>query len=124
MYPKIKLKGYETSNYAIDNTLNEVKEYVSKSSDYTKINSEDKKYDFVMALGVVYTYTIKDSIKVLSEIERVGKGKSFITLASYTNNEDYWLFKDWTLIGSTILKKEEWKEVPQANYTGDYYFTI
>ena len=124
LYPKIKLKGFETSNYAIDNTLNEVKEYVSKSSDYTKINSEDKKYDFVMALGVVYTYTIKDSIKVLSEIERVGKGKSFITLASYTNNEDYWLFKDWTLIGSTILKKEEWKEVmQQANYTGDYYFT-
>ena len=49
LYPKIKLKGFETSNYAIDNTLNEVKN-ISKSSDYTKINSEDKKYDFVMAL--------------------------------------------------------------------------
>ena len=95
----------------------DVKQYIDKVGDYLKINSEDNKYDFVMALGVVYTYTIKDSIKVLAEIERVGKGKSFVTLASYSNEEDYWLFKDWTLIGSTILKKEEWIEImKQAKY--------
>ena len=124
LYPKINIKGLETSNYAIEKTLPDVKQYIDKVGDYLKINSEDNKYDFVMALGVVYTYTIKDSIKVLAEIERVGKGKSFVTLASYSNEEDYWLFKDWTLIGSTILKKEEWIEImKQAKYTGDYYFT-
>ena len=46
-----------------------------------------------MALGVVYTYNLKDCMQVLSEIERVGKGKSFITLASYETKEDYWLLK-------------------------------
>ena len=52
------------------------------------------------------------------------KGKSFITLASYNNNEDYWLFKDWTVIGTTILRKQEWVEVlKHVNYTGDYFFT-
>ena len=50
--------------------------------------------------------------------------KSFITLASYENEEDYWLFKRWTILGSTILKKDEWKKVLESEkYNGDYYFT-
>ena len=77
-----------------------------------------------MALGVIYTHSLNDAIKCLKEIQRAGKGKSFITLASYNNSEDYWLFKDWTVIGTTILKKEEWVEVlKHVNYTGDYFFT-
>ena len=49
---------------------------------------------------------------------------SFITLASYSTDEDYWLFKDWTVIGTTILRKEEWLEVLKySGYTGDYFFT-
>ena len=84
----------------------------------------DKSFDFIMALGVIYVHSLSDAIKCLKEIQRVGKGKSFITLASYNNNEDYWLFKDWTVLGTTILRKEEWVEVlKHVNYTGDYFFT-
>ena len=51
-------------------------------------------------------------------------GKSFINLASYEDKSDFWLFKQWSLLGTTILKKEEWKEVlKHCNYSGDYYFT-
>jgi len=121
---KMKIQGLETSNYAVENTVQEVKENVKKVTDYLSLGFKDKEFDFVMALGVIYTLTINDAIKVLKEIERVGKGKSFITLASYTNEDDYWLFKDWTLIGTTILKREEWVEVLKAaNYSGDYFFT-
>ena len=120
----MNLVGLETSNYAIENTLEEVKENILKVDSYTKLNFKNNQFDFIMALGVIYTYTINQAIKVLSEIERVGVGKSFITLASYTDHNDYWLFKDWTLIGAIILRKEEWLEVLKAaNYSGDYYFT-
>ena len=122
--PNMNLVGLETSNYAIDNTLEEVKKNIIKVDSYTKLNFKNNQFDFIMALGVIYTYTINEAIKVLSEIERVGKGKSFITLASYTDHDDYWLFKDWTLIGAIILRKEEWIEVLKAaKYSGDYYFT-
>ena len=67
---------------------------------------EDNYFDFVYATGVVYSFNISDAIKCLKEINRISKNKSFITLASYTNKEDYWLFKNWTLLGSTILLKE------------------
>ena len=124
LHPKMSLKGLETSTYAKENTLKEVKQNIQIVKDYKKINSEKNEFDFVMALGVVYTYNLKDCMQVLSEIERVGKGKSFITLASYETKEDYWLFKDWTLIGASIFKKEEWIEILQhTKYSGDYYFT-
>ena len=55
---------------------------------------------------------------------RISKKLSFITLASYNNPEEYFLFKDWTLLGTTILKKNEWREVLNSiGYSGDYYFT-
>ena len=77
-----------------------------------------------MALGVVYTHNLTDVIQCLKEIQRVSKGKSFITLASYEDQNDFWLFKQWSLLGTTILHKDEWKEIlKHANYSGDYFFT-
>ena len=65
-----------------------------------------------------------EAIKCLKEIQRVGKGKSFITLASYEDQNDFWLFKQWSLLGTTILHKDEWKELlKHTNYSGDYFFT-
>ena len=69
-----------------------------------KLNYKDNEFDFVMALGVVYTHSLGDAIKCLKEIQRVGKGKSFITLASYEDQNDFWLFKQWSLLGTTILR--------------------
>ena len=59
-----------------------------------------------------------------NDVERISKGNSFITLASYKTKEDYWMFKQWTVLGTTILREDEWIEVlNHTNYTGDYYFT-
>ena len=73
---------------------------------------------------MVYTQNLENAVKVLDEIIRVSKNNSFITLASYNNINDYFLFKDWTLLGTTILKKDEWVEVLKSvKYKGDYFFT-
>jgi len=122
--PNSRLVGLETSDYAISNSITEVKKNITKVENYLHLSYENNSFDFVMGIGAIYTQNLNDAIKSLKEIQRVGKGKSFVNLASYKNNEDYWLFKDWTLIGTIILKKEEWLEVlKHANYTGDYFFT-
>ena len=80
-------------------------------------------FDFLIAIGVVYALNLSDAIKCIKEINRVSKN-SFINLASYKNKRDYWLFKQWSLLGTTILLEKEWIEIlKHCKYKGDYYFT-
>ncbi len=124
IFPKMQIEGLENSYYAIENSIAEVKHHIQHTENYLKLNYKDNQFDFILALGVIYCQSISDSIKILKEIQRVGKGKSFITLASYEEVNDYWLFKKWSLLGTTILLKEEWKKILQhVKYTGDYSFT-
>ncbi len=123
LLPQIKITGIETSKYAIKNSMDSVKNEVLLYDNYKKLNFPDNHFDFCIALGVVYTHTLSDAINLLREISRTSK-KSFITLASYDTEEEYWLFKQWTLLGSIILRKDEWKKVlAYSNYKGDYTFT-
>ena len=99
------------------------KPFIKKAS-FTKLPFQDGEFDYVIAIGPVYTLNLADAIQCLKEIQRVGKGESFITLGSYTNEEDFWLFYHWTVLGSTILHQDEWREVlKHVGYTGDYKFT-
>ena len=45
-------------------------------------------------------------------------------LASGDNDEEINIFNNWTLIGTTILLKKEWKSIfKEINFRGDYYFS-
>jgi len=123
IYPKINIKGIDMSKYAIQNSLVSIKKYL-KVGQYTKLNFKNNEFDFVLAIGVVYSLNLADAIICLKEIIRVSNGKSFINLSSYKNKNDYWLFKNWTLLGTTLLKEKEWIEVlKHVHYKGHYYFT-
>jgi hypothetical protein len=117
-----KIFGTESSSYAISKSFN-LDNYKIIQSNLPGIPFSDCSVDIVISLGNVYTLTLPDAIKHLAEIERVKKYRSFITLATYENEEDFWLFKNWSLLGNLILKREEWLEIMnQSGYTGDYYF--
>lgn len=119
----VNVFGTETSNYAITNSMTTIKQCITKTKPY-KLDYPDKYFDYVVALGVIYTLTLNDAISVLKEINRVSKDKTFITLATYETEKDYFLFKDWTLLGSLLFKREEWLELlKEVNYKGDYWFT-
>ena len=120
--PDIKVRGSEISDYAIDTTMPSVKSFIEKAP-FTELPFADGEFDFVIAIGAVYSLNLPDAIKCLKEIQRVGKGKSFITIGAYETEEDFRLFRYWTLLGSTILSKEDWVEVlNHVGYTGDYKF--
>ena len=121
--PGMKVWGVEISDYAIDHATPSVRPWIVKAP-FTRLPFADHAFDFVIALGVVYALTLADAIACLKEIQRVGRGKSFITLASYDTPEDKRLFEWWTLLGTLLLRKEECIEVLEhAGYTGDYKFT-
>ncbi len=121
-FPNMKVRGLEVSDYAIADSMPSIKKQITKGA-YEKLPYEDNEFDFVIAIGVIYPLTLAGAISCLKEIQRVGRGKSFITLGSYRNEEEFKLFRYWTVLGSTILHVDEWVEVLQhAGYTGDYTF--
>ena len=120
--PKIELYGIESSKYAIENAMEKVKPFI-KFHDEINLKFKDNFFDFVIAIGTVYSFNLSDAIRCLKEIQRVSKGKSFITLGAYESEEDRKLFSYWTLLGSTILKKDEWiKVLMHSGFTGDVKF--
>src|SRR3989338_1177902 len=121
-FPSMKVKGAEMSDYAIAHAMPSLKQHIIKTT-YSKLPFHKAEFDFVIAIGVIYTLTLADAISALKEIQRVGKGRSFITLGAYTDEETKRLFTQWSVLGSTILHVNDWLEVlKHVGYTGDYAF--
>jgi hypothetical protein len=121
-FPDLILQGVETSGYAIEQAMSSVRALIRHGT-YTALPFGDHVFDLVIAIGVVYTLSLTGAIACLKEIQRVGKGKSFITLGAYRTDDERRLLGMWSLLGTTILHEEEWLEVLEhVGYTGDYAF--
>ena len=116
-----RVSGQEVSEYAAANSMMRL-----DVSPFTKLPYEDGIFDFVICASPVYSLNLPDAITCLREIERVGKGSSFITLAAYEDEDDIeglMLLRYWFLLGTTILTKADWIKVMEyAGYQGDYRF--
>ncbi len=123
LYPKMKVRGTDVADYAIEHAMEDVKPFIQKAP-FTNFPFKAGEFDLVIAIGVVYTLNLAEAIQCLKEIQRVGKGRSFVTLAAYRTREEKQLLEWWTLLGTTLLHEEEWLEVlKHVHYTGDYKFT-
>ena len=120
--PAMTLRGTEISDYAIKCATSSTKHLIQKTS-FSELPFANGAFDFVIAIGPVYSLNLPDAIKCLKEIQRVGSGRSFITLGAYETEEELRLFRYWTLLGCTVLTKLDWIEVlKHVGYTGDYKF--
>jgi len=121
-YSNLNLHGYEMSEYAIDNSMESIRNVIDQGR-YYSLPYCDNEFDLVLAIGVVYTLCLGDAISCLKEIQRVSSGNSFITLGSFSNPEEEKLFKMWSVLGCTILHENDWIQVlKHVGYTGDYKF--
>ena len=63
--------------------------------------------------------------EVLIQLERVSRGKSYITVDAYHNDEERKKMFEWNLTGRTIMHVDEWKAFfKMVGYTGDYFWFI
>ena len=121
--PGIRIKGVENHSYPIEVAMESVKADIIFSP-YEKLPFEDNEFDFVFAFASIYMLNFGGVVNALREIQRVGKGKSYVTLGAYDTPEDKELFQEWTLLGTTVLHINEWLEVfKEVGYAGDYSFT-
>jgi len=122
--PGINIQGIDVSEYAIKNSINEMKDKVFVGN-AKKIPFEDNSFDYVISINTIHNLDLEDCAKSLREIERVSKKGSFITVDAYNNDEEKQRMFKWNLTAKTILSVEEWKDFfSKNNYTGDYYWFI
>ena len=121
LIPGIKTYGIENHTYALKKAVKCSSKLIK--SEYYNIPFKNKYFDFVIAFNSLYMQNLGDVIKSLKEIERVSK-KSYVILASGENDEERNKFYKWTLIGTSILLKKEWKTLfKKIKFKGDYYFS-
>lgn len=121
--PGAIVKGVENHPYPIEHAMESVKENIVLCP-YEKLPFENNSFDFVIAFASVYMLNFGGVVSALREIQRVGKGQSYVTLGAYCTKEEKEIFMQWSLRGTTILHEDEWLEVfNEAGYTGDYFFS-
>ena len=123
-FPDINITGVDLSEYAIANSIPEIKPYLQVGN-ATKLPFENNYFDFVISINTIHNLNREDCAVALQEIERVTKGNSFITVDAYRNDEEKARMEAWNLTALTMMSVDEWKQFfLEVGYTGDYYWFI
>ncbi|MDD5079032.1 MAG: class I SAM-dependent methyltransferase [Candidatus Omnitrophica bacterium] len=124
MVPGITVKGVDVSGYAIAHVIDNMKPFVMVA-DAKKLPFADQSYDVVISINTIHNLDREDCAKALCEIERVSRGKSFVTVDAYRNNEERDAMEAWNLTAKTMMSVDEWKKFfDEVGFTGDYFWFI
>jgi ubiquinone/menaquinone biosynthesis C-methylase UbiE len=122
--PGVNIKGIDISEYAIGNAHPEVKHLLAVAN-AKALPFPDNHFDVVISINTIHNLSRHECIRALQEIERVGKGRSFITVDAYRDEVEQQRMMDWALTAKTILHVDDWIALfDEAGYTGDYYWFI
>ena len=122
--PGIQVSGLDISHYAIEESLLEIKPFL-KVGNATALPYSDNYFDFVISINTIHNLDRGDCAKALQEIERVAKGKSFITVDAYRNDDERARMEAWNLTALTMMSVDEWKKFfLEVGYSGDFYWFI
>ncbi|MCB1110502.1 MAG: class I SAM-dependent methyltransferase [Chlamydiia bacterium] len=124
LIPNIQVAGCDVSDYAIQHAKEEVKPFL-KVANATHLPYDDNSFDLVISINTVHNLEKEDLARALQEIERVSRGRSFITVDAYHNDKEKELMYHWNLTAKTIMHVNEWISFfKEVGYTGDYYWFI
>ncbi|MEK6935692.1 MAG: class I SAM-dependent methyltransferase [Nanoarchaeota archaeon] len=120
--PNSNLSGFDISNYAIQNSKEEIKEYLFIHNARDRYPFKSKEFDLVTSITTLHNLQIGDLKKSLQEIERVGKNK-YIAVESFRNEKELFNLQCWALTCASFFTPDEWKWLfKEFNYKGDFEF--
>ena len=124
LIPGIIVKGVDISKYAIENAIPDMKLHVEVAN-ATNLPFKDDSFDVVISINTIHNLEREECGKALQEIERVSRGKSFITVDAYRNEEEKERMYAWNLTAKTIMSVDEWISFfKEVGYSGDYFWFI
>ena len=124
MIPGIKLSGADISEYAINNSIPEVRKFL-KIANAKELPYSPNSFDLVISINTIHNLEKEECAIALQEISRVSKKYSFITVDAYRNNEEKKRMLEWNLTAKTIMSVDDWVLFfKKVKYIGDYYWFI
>jgi SAM-dependent methyltransferase len=124
LIPGIIVKGVDISEYAIANTIEDMKPHV-RVANARDLPFPEKSFDVVISINTIHNLERDECGQALREIERVSRKGSFITVDAYRNEQEKERMLAWNLTGLTIMHVDEWNAFfAEVGYTGDYYWFI
>jgi len=122
LLPKLKISGFDSSKYGIENAKEEIKEnlFFHKAQEIYPV--KDNEFDLVMSLNTFHNLKIFELQVALKEIQRVGKN-GYICLESFRNEKELFNLECWALTCQSFFSPEEWIWIyNHFGYSGDYEF--
>ena len=120
--PGIEVAGLDVSAHAIENAKIEVQPFLTLGS-ANDLPYNDNEYDLVLSLGALHNLKIFDLYPALADIERVGRGDSYVMVESFRNEREKANLLYWQLTCESFYSPEEWQWIhAKAGYSGDFGF--
>jgi SAM-dependent methyltransferase len=120
--PKIDVYGVDISQYAKDNSKEEVREKIFVSN-CTNLPFEDNYFDFVYSINTFHNLHNYDLVKALHEMNRVSKKNKYICVESYRDEIEKANLLYWQVTCEQFCTPDEWVWwFNLAKYQGDYSF--
>ena len=110
LIPGIEVAGIDVSAYAIEQGKEAVRPYL-QLADARALPYASHSFDLVISINTLHNLKRAELIESLKEVERVGKGYSYITVDAYRTEEEKELMFAWNLTAQTILHVEEWRQL-------------
>lgn len=122
--PRITVAGIEISEYGVQNTMDDVKPFVTLGN-AKKLPWADKTFDLVLAINTIHNLPLEECFIALRELERVSRKDKYIIVDAWHNEEERQRMAKWVLTGVTYFSTNDWKELFKlAGYTGDFYWFV
>ena len=123
LLPGVKVQGIDISEYAIENSLEEIKEF-QQVADARDLPFEDDSFDLAISINTLHNLERDECALGLREAQRVSKD-TFITVDAYSNEQERIDMDAWNLTALTFMHVDEWKTFfKEEGYSGDYYWFI
>jgi ubiquinone/menaquinone biosynthesis C-methylase UbiE len=124
LMPEAIIAGIDISEYAIENAMSSVKPFLEIGS-AEKLPYPDKSFDLVVSINSIHNLPLLRLKNSLSEIQRVCRKDSYITVDAWRNEKERESLYKWVLTAETMLHTDDWKKLFQeVGFTGDFWWFI
>lgn len=122
--PGLQVYGLDVSQYALTHCGPHVAGRLVRGT-ADQLPFPDRSFQAVLCINVIHNLERAGCIAAMREIERLAPGRGYVRVDAYRTEAEREIFLAWVLTAVTFLKPDEWRALmAEANYTGDYSWTI